>query len=89
MTQHCVPLGSVTLAHTTRIAVTIAIEDDSGRVASFLVALTALVGLLVQLGQFVANVALLVSDAIEAVTFTAKVFTIGFKALSFGLGLSV
>lgn len=79
----------ITLAHSTRIAVTIAIEDDTGRVASFLVALTALVTLLVQLGQFVASVALLISDTIEAVTFTARVFSIGLKALAYGLGVSV
>lgn len=79
----------ITLAHNTRIAVTIAIDDDTGRVASLLVALAALAGLLVRFGEFVVYAAGVVSDAIEAVTFAATVFTIGLKALAFGLGVSL
>lgn len=77
------------LAHTTRIAVTVVIQDDTGRVAGLLVALAALVGLLVRFGKVVTDLILLVCDVIEAVTFTAKVFTIGFKAMAWGLGVSV
>lgn len=77
------------LTHTTRIAVQIVIQDDTGRVAALLLALTALIGLLVRFGNFVSSVALVISDAIEAVTFTAKVFSIGLKALAYGLGVSV
>lgn len=77
------------LAHSTRIAVTVVIQDDTGRVASFLVALAALVGLLVQLGHFVAYVAGVVADVIDAVTFASRIWVIGFKSLAFGLGVNL
>lgn len=77
------------LTCSTRIAVTVVIQDDTGRVAGLLVALTALIALLIRFGKVVSDLILLVSDVIEAVTFTAKVFSIGLKAFAFGLGVSV
>lgn len=77
------------LTCSTRIAVTVVIQDDTGRVAALLVAVAALVGLLTRFGLFVATAAGVVSDAIDAVTFAATVFSIGLKALAFGLGVTL
>lgn len=77
------------LTCSTRIAVTVVIQDDTGRVAALLVALAALAGLLVRFGLFVSGVAGVISDAVYAVTFTAQVFIIGFKAFAYGLGVTL
>lgn len=77
------------LAHSTRIAVTVVIQDDTGRVATLLVAVAALVGLLTRFGLFVSGVAGVISDAFEAVAFAATVFSIGLKAFAFGLGVTL
>lgn len=66
------------LAHSTRIAVQIVVDDDIGNVAALVMALTALVTLLVKLGSLVNNAALLISDFVEAARFTVAVFTIAF-----------
>lgn len=68
---------------------TVVIQDDTGRVAAFFAALAVLVTMLVSFGQFIAYVAGIISDAVYAVTFTAQVFIIGFKAFAYGLGVSV
>lgn len=77
----------MTLAHSTRIAFQVIIDDDTGTIASFLAALTMLIGLLLAAGQLVSSVALFVSDFIEAGRFTSTVFIIAFKALAFGIGI--
>jgi hypothetical protein len=77
------------LAHQTRIFVQIAVDDDSGNVAALIIALTTLVNLLVRFGQFLQEVALLVSDLVEAIRFTNLVFTIGLKSLAWGMGVRV
>lgn len=74
----------ITLASTTRIAVHVLVDDDTGNIAALILALTALVNLLVKVGQFVSEAALLVSDVAEAARFTSTVFTIGVKSLAFG-----
>jgi len=57
----------------TRVLVTVQIVDDTQ-------ALTYALALATGAFAFVA-------DVIEAVSFTAKVFTIGFKSVAWGLGL--
>lgn len=79
----------MTLASSTRIAVHVVIQDDSGNLAALLMALTALIGLLVQFGQFVASVIMLVSDTVQALDFTLKVFSIGLKSVAYGLGVQL
>ena len=59
----------------TRILVTVQIVDDTQ-------ALTYALAIATGALQFAA-------DVIEAVSFTAKVFTIGFKSLAFGLGVTL
>jgi hypothetical protein len=77
----------ITLTHTTRIAVQIVVDDDTGNVAALIMALTAFVSLLVKLGSLVNETALLIGDFVEAFRFTNAVFTIGFKSLAFGMGV--
>ena len=77
----------MTLAHTTRIAVQIVVDDDTGSAAALIVALTTLVTLLVKFGSLLQGAALLVGDFVEAARFTNTVFTIGFKSLAFGMGV--
>jgi hypothetical protein len=77
----------ITLSHNTRIAVQIAVDDDSGSVAALIMALTALVTLLVKLGSLITWAALLVGDFVEAAQFTNALFAIGFKSLAYGLGV--
>lgn len=79
----------MTLSHSTRIAVQMAVEDDTGNVVALIAALTALVSLLVKLGSLLTEAALLVGDLIEAARFTNLVFTIGLKSLAFGMGVKV
>lgn len=55
------------LAHQTRIAVNVIVDDDTGSVTGFLTALTALIGLLL----------------LAAADFTIKVLAIGLSALAF------
>jgi hypothetical protein len=74
----------MTLAHSTRIAVQIVVDDDTGNVAALIMALTVLVNMLVKLGQFINELALWVSDFAEAVRFTYTVFTIGLKSFTYG-----
>jgi hypothetical protein len=73
------------LTHQTRIAVKVVINDDTGNVAALIMALTALIGLLVRLGQFINELALWVNDFNEAARFTHTVVIIGFKALAWGI----
>jgi len=64
----------MTLANVTRIAVMV--EDDTGQVARFLAALTALIGLVLILAATVKPALVLVGDVLAAVDFTAKVLII-------------
>jgi hypothetical protein len=79
----------ITLSHNTRIAVQIAVDDDSGSVAALIMALTVLVSLLVKLGSLISEAVLLVNDLIEAARFTNALFAIGFKSLAFGMGVKL
>jgi hypothetical protein len=72
------------LMHSTRIAVHVLVDDDSGSVAALIMALVALVNLLVRLGGLIAGATQWVSDFTEAARFTSAVFTIAFKSLAFG-----
>ena len=75
----------MTLQHQTRIAVQFVVDDNTGRIVQFITAITALIQLLISFGQFITNAALLICDIIEAVNFTAKVWSIWFNAFNFGL----
>lgn len=75
----------ITLAHSTRIAVQIVVDDDTGNVATLIMALTVMVNMLVKLGQFINELALWMCDFVEAVRFTQTVFTIGLKSFTYGL----
>jgi hypothetical protein len=59
----------------TRILVTVQIVDDT-QALTYAVALAT-------------NAIVFVADVIEAVTFTTKVFSIGFKSLAYGLGVTI
>ena len=72
------------LSHSTRIAVRVIIDDDTGHIVAFLLALTTLITMLIKFGQLVSEVVLLVNDFVEATHFTSTVFIIGFKSLAFG-----
>lgn len=74
----------MTLTHTTRIAVQVIVEDDPNNLAALVMAITFLVNLVVRLGWFVNQAALLVSDFTEAARFVTTVFTIGLKSLAWG-----
>lgn len=74
----------ITLANSTRVAVHILVEDDTGNVTALIMALTALVNILVKMGQWINGAMLLVIDFAEAARFTSTIFTIGFKSLAFG-----
>lgn len=77
------------LANSTRIAVQIVVDDDTGSAAALIVALTALVSLLVKFGTLLQEAAMLVGDFVEAARFTNAVFAIGFKSLAFGMGVKI
>ncbi|GIK39534.1 MAG: hypothetical protein BroJett011_33670 [Chloroflexota bacterium] len=75
------------LSHSTRIAVRVIIDDDTGQFVAFLLALTTLITMLIKLAQFVSEVVLLVNDFVEATHFTSTVFIIGFKSVAYGVGM--
>ena len=50
------------LAHSTRTRIAILIEDDTGNLTRLIATITVLVATLVSLANFVAEVALLISD---------------------------
>lgn len=75
----------MTLANSTRIVVQIVVDDDTGNVAALIMALTALVSLVVKFGSLIQEAAFIVGDFVEAARFTNTVFTIGFKALAWGI----
>lgn len=72
------------LMHSTRIAVQVAVEDDTGGLTGLILAITALVNLMIGLGRIVNQVNLFVSDFAAGLDFVSKVYVIGFKALAFG-----
>lgn len=72
---------TMTLAHT-RIAVQFIIEDDSGQVERVLTAASVVLEAAVKVIQ-------LTADVIEAIDFTLKTTGIMFKALAWGLGVTV
>lgn len=74
----------ITLSSTTRIAVHVLVDDDTGSAAALIMAVAVLVNLLVKLGGLITEAAQWVSDITEAARFTSTVFTIGFKSLAFG-----
>lgn len=78
-----------TLMHSTRIAIQIVVDDTTGNVAALVMALAFVFGLLVKLGQLINLTGLFIQDFTEAYRFTFIVFTIGFKALAFGMGVRV
>jgi hypothetical protein len=79
----------MTLAHQTRIAVHIVLDDDTGNVANLIAALTILIGMLISFGQFMADVILSINEVIENMSFIAKVFVITSKAWLYGLGVPI
>lgn len=83
----------LTLHSQTRLAVQIVIEDDTGTLALSILLTTQVLALLWQLGQPVVSagyeLTAWVQDIQVAISFTAKVLLIGFKALSYGLGVSL
>ncbi|MCG3210577.1 MAG: hypothetical protein FOGNACKC_04208 [Anaerolineae bacterium] len=79
----------ISLTHQTRIAINLIVEDDTGSVAQFLAALTAVLGLLVMVSRWVSSVIVWLADFIEAGSFTVKVLAIGFNSLAFGLGVKL
>lgn len=80
---------TTTVMHTTRIAVQIVVDDDTGNVTALILAITALINLCLQLGRFISIIVLLISDFVEAIQFTVSVFTIGFRSLAWGVGVRV
>ncbi|MCG3208365.1 MAG: hypothetical protein FOGNACKC_01969 [Anaerolineae bacterium] len=79
----------MSLSHQTRIAISLVMEDDTGQVAQFLAVVTALMGLLLKFSRWTASAVVWITDFIEAVDFTLKVFSIGVNALVFGLGVRI
>lgn len=77
------------LAHSTRIAVQIVVDDDTGSAAALIMALTALVTLLVKFGSLINEAASLVGDFVEAFRFTNTMFAIGLKSLAWGMGVKL
>lgn len=73
------------LAHSTRIAVQIVVDDDTGSAAALIMALTALVSLVVKLGSLLNEAALFIGDFVEAFRFTNAVFEIAFRSLAWGI----
>lgn len=69
------------LQQATRIAIVIE-ADDTGQLMRFIAAVTTLIGLLLQVGT---PVYWFVVDWSEAITFTAKVWSIWFNAFAYGL----
>ena len=83
----------LTLCQQTRLAVNIVIEDDTGLLAFSIVVATRLFTLFWQAnrwGTVISNeLSTLVSDVQTALDFTSKVLTIGFNALTYGLGVNL
>lgn len=77
----------MTLRHQTRIAVLIAVDNGPDNLQRLIDAITILIQMLISFGQFVAEAALLVDDIVEAVIFTAKVWSIWVSAFGYGLGV--
>lgn len=77
------------LMHSTRIAVHVLVDDDTGSAAALIMAIAALVGLLVKLGGLITEATQWVSDFTEAAHLTNAVFIIAFRSLAFGLGVRV
>ena len=69
---------------TTRIALQIVIDDDSGGLALSLVFLT---GLFSRIAWLVTSVGFLSQDVTEAAIFTGKVFSICLVSLAWGVGI--
>ena len=84
---------AVTLCQQTRLAVNIVIEDDTGLLALSIVFVTKLFSLFWNVSQWVSAVnyksSAWVSDVKAALDFTGKVLTIGFNALTYGLGVNL
>ena len=85
--------AALTLQQQTRIAVKIIIEDETGVLAFSILWVTGLFTLLWRINQWASafsdELSSLASDLVKALDFTAKVLTIGFTALAFGLGLTL
>jgi hypothetical protein len=79
----------MTLTHSTKIAIHVLVDDDSGSAATLILAVAMLVNLLIGLGRFVNELTLWAGVLIEAAHVTNTVFVIGFKALAFGMGVRV
>jgi hypothetical protein len=83
----------LTLCQQTRLAVKIAIEDDTGLLAFSIVLTTRVFTLFWQAGQWVSSVnyqlSALTSDFKAALDFTGKVLTIGLNSLAYGLGMNL
>ena len=77
------------LMHSTRIAVHVLVDDDTGSAAALMMAIAALIELLVKLGGFITEATQWVSDFIEAAHVTNTIFMIAFRSLAFGLGVRV
>ena len=87
------------IIHSTQVCVTLALNiqvqhNHEARLMSLpLVPVTPLFFTLLSVGQswsrFRFEVATLAADSQEAIGFAGKVLTIGFKALAFGLGVSL
>lgn len=81
----------LTLNHQTRLAVQIVIKDESGTLALSILLATQLFTLLWQIGQGVVSMgyewSLWLQDVQAALSFTAKMLIIGFKAWGYGLGV--
>ena len=84
---------SLALNHQTRIAIQIIIEDDTGLLVFSTALVTSLFTLFWQASQGVSSVkaecSAWVSDIKAALDFTAKVLSIGFNALTYGLGVKL
>lgn len=76
-------------ANSTRIAVQVVVDDDTGSAAALIMALAALVSLLVKFGSLIQEAALLIGDFVEAARFTNAVFAIGLKSLAYGMGVKL
>ncbi|MBN1991936.1 MAG: hypothetical protein JW953_04485 [Anaerolineae bacterium] len=84
---------AITLCHQTRLAVNIVVEDDTGLLAFSIAFATGLFGLFWQVSQWVSvtsyELSASISDVKAALDFTGKVLTIGFNALTYGLGVNL
>lgn len=75
----------ITLRQQTRIAIYIAVDNGPDNLTALITAITALIQMLISFGQFVSEAGLLVGDIVEAVIFTAKVWSIWVSAFNYGL----